>query len=104
MLHVTAAVGTAVAELNLPARLAAILGTKQPVSNLVTIVGLGLALARHAARSLGGRVEVASAGGDRHGAIFVALLPDVVEYDAPLVTPAAATAPAGDWATTGPSR
>jgi two-component system CitB family sensor kinase len=43
--------------------------------------GLGLALAGHAARSLDGRVHLASVGGEQHGAIFMALLPDVIQYD-----------------------
>jgi len=41
--------------------------------------GLGLALARQAARSLGGEVELADPGGDGHGAVFVARLPGVLE-------------------------
>jgi two-component system CitB family sensor kinase len=37
--------------------------------------GLGLALARQAARRLGGDVRLAAAGGDSHGAVFEARLP-----------------------------
>jgi two-component system, CitB family, sensor kinase len=44
--------------------------------------GLGLALARHAAHRLGGHVQLASPGGAEHGAIFVALLPSVIGYEA----------------------
>jgi two-component system CitB family sensor kinase len=44
--------------------------------------GLGLALARHAAHRLGGQVQLASPGGAEHGAIFVALLPSVIGYEA----------------------
>ncbi|GDY31945.1 histidine kinase [Gandjariella thermophila] len=40
--------------------------------------GLGLALARQAARSLGGDVELADPGGADHGAVFVARLPQVL--------------------------
>jgi two-component system, CitB family, sensor kinase len=40
--------------------------------------GLGLALARQAARGLGGDVTLADPGGDGHGAVFVARLPEVL--------------------------
>lgn len=40
--------------------------------------GMGLVLARQAARSLGGDVSLADAGGDEHGAVFVAWLPEVL--------------------------
>jgi two-component system, CitB family, sensor kinase len=40
--------------------------------------GLGLALVRQAARSLGGEVWLAQAGGDGHGAVFTARLPAVL--------------------------
>nr|WP_255826888.1 sensor histidine kinase [Amycolatopsis sp. GM8] len=41
--------------------------------------GLGLALARQAARARGGDVWLADAGGEDRGALFVAALPDVLE-------------------------
>ncbi|HEX6499525.1 MAG TPA: sensor histidine kinase [Micromonosporaceae bacterium] len=41
--------------------------------------GLGLALARHAARSRGGAVSLADPGGSEHGAVFVAHLRGVLE-------------------------
>lgn len=41
--------------------------------------GLGLSLAAQAARSLGGEVWLADAGGDEHGAVFVARLPGTLE-------------------------
>ncbi|MEV4596036.1 ATP-binding protein [Amycolatopsis sp. NPDC049253] len=40
--------------------------------------GLGLALARQAARARGGDVWLADAGGDAAGALFVAKLPDLL--------------------------
>jgi two-component system, CitB family, sensor kinase len=40
--------------------------------------GLGLALTRQAARSLGGDVHLADRGGDGRGALFVAVLPQVL--------------------------
>jgi two-component system CitB family sensor kinase len=45
--------------------------------------GLGLALARQAARSLGGDVELADPGGAEHGAVFVARLPEVLAESVP---------------------
>lgn len=44
--------------------------------------GLGLALCRQAARSLGGDVRVAATGG-QPGALFVAVMPDALEEDSP---------------------
>ena len=41
--------------------------------------GLGLALVRQAARSRGGDAALADPGGDDHGAVFAAQLPDVLE-------------------------
>jgi two-component system, CitB family, sensor kinase len=41
--------------------------------------GLGLALARQAARRLGGDVRLAAAGGDGHGAVFEARLPGALQ-------------------------
>ena len=40
--------------------------------------GLGLALARQVAASLGGEVHLGDPGGDGHGAVFTARLPDVL--------------------------
>jgi two-component system CitB family sensor kinase len=40
--------------------------------------GLGLALARQAARRLGGDVRLAAADGDGHGAVFEARLPEAL--------------------------
>jgi two-component system CitB family sensor kinase len=44
--------------------------------------GLGLALTRQAARSLGGEVRLTDPGGPEHGAVFVAVLPQVLETGA----------------------
>lgn len=43
--------------------------------------GLGLALARQAARSLGGDVRLTDPGGSEHGAVFVAWLPAALDAD-----------------------
>ncbi|KAA2258892.1 sensor histidine kinase [Solihabitans fulvus] len=43
--------------------------------------GLGLALARQAARGLGGEVRLAENGEPEHGAVFVARLPEVLDGD-----------------------
>jgi two-component system CitB family sensor kinase len=40
--------------------------------------GLGLPLTRQAARSLGGEVQLVDPGGPGHGALFVAVLPEVL--------------------------
>ncbi len=55
--------------------------------------GLGLALARQAARRLGGDVRLAAASGDGHGAVFEARLPGALSPAEP--TPPASAAPAG---------
>ncbi len=41
--------------------------------------GLGLALAQHAARGLGGQIRLGDAGTSEHGAVFVARLPGALE-------------------------
>jgi two-component system, CitB family, sensor kinase len=45
--------------------------------------GLGLALARQAARSLGGDVRLTAAAGGEHGAVFEARLPGALAEAAP---------------------
>ncbi|HEV8566261.1 MAG TPA: sensor histidine kinase [Actinoplanes sp.] len=59
--------------------------------------GLGLALARQAARRLGGDVRLAAASGDGHGAVFEACLRGALSpaEPTPPATPPASAAPAG---------